>query len=150
MSQTLNYADIAVGDLVKFYDSSAGTWRVTTVTQLHELLESLTETTYFNEFSTQYSIPLAGSNVQVDDTDANTHLIVTPAATLATLTITLPSSTVAQDKQELVVSTTNELTALTIGANGASGVYGAPTTLLAGGYFRMKYDALSQSWFRIG
>ena len=43
------------------------------------------------------------------------------------------------DKQEALVNTTQAVTTLTIGANGAT-VIGAPTTLATNGFFKLTYD----------
>lgn len=80
---------------------------------------------------------------------ASVWLILTPTGTFATGAINLPPSGVAQDKQEVLVSCTQIVTALTVAA-GTLGIVGAPTTLAAGGFFRMRYDGVNQTWYRVG
>jgi hypothetical protein len=53
------------------------------------------------------------------------------------------------DKQEILVNTTQAITALTINANGAT-IVGAPTTLAAGGFFRLRFDGVLDTWYRVG
>ena len=77
---------------------------------------------------------------------ADTWLILTPTGTMATGTITLPAVRNAQ--QWVQVSTTQAVTALTVGGAGAS-VSGAPTTLAAGGFFTMAYDETTNAWYRV-
>lgn len=93
----------------------------------------------------QYAAPLTGTTVVVDA--ANKWLILIPAGTIAALTITLPA--IKNGGQEVLVCTTQTVTALTVGGAGST-VSGAPTTLAAGAFFRMKYDAGSASWYRVG
>lgn len=107
-------------------------------------------------YASQYSAPLTGVTVQVASTASgatgkeNVHLIVTPAGTIAALTIKLPAVAAVVDKQLLLVNCTQIVTALTMDANGASAVVGAPTALTANGFFMLKYDALLSKWYRVG
>lgn len=107
--------------------------------------------TGFVDFATQYAAPSSsGFSVQITDTSANTHLILTPTAGMAAGTIILPNVTSAIDKQEVLVNCTQQVTALTVNGNGAVAVTGEPSSLGADDFFRLKYDALTQTWFRIG
>lgn len=98
-----------------------------------------------NALVSQYGVPLTGTTVTV--ATGNTWLILTPAGTLAALTIALPTN--RTDKQEVLVNSTQILTALTVSGAGTT-VVGAPTTLAANGFFKMRYDAVLNSWFRVG
>lgn len=98
---------------------------------------------------TQYSAPLTGTTVQVTDSANSVWLILTPAGTLAALTIALPAKANCADKQEVLVNTRQTLTSLTVSCSGGT-VVGAPTTLAANGYFRMRYDAVMSTWYRVG
>lgn len=103
-------------------------------------------------YLTQYAAPLTGGNVLVAPatSGSSTYLILTPAGTLASLTITLPAKASCVDGQEVLVSCTQILTALTVSPNGAAAANGAPTTLAANGFFRMRYDGVIGTWYRIG
>jgi hypothetical protein len=94
--------------------------------------------------------PANGFNIVVaDDTYASTDwrwVVLRPSVTLATGTLVLPAPAEAADGQELLFTTKEEITALTVNGNGASEVNGAPTTLAAGANFRLKYESQSQSW----
>jgi hypothetical protein len=78
-------------------------------------------------------------------------LALTPTGTIASLTVVLP---IGSDGQEVLVSTTQALTSLTVtGATvGASPqpVNGAPTTMAANAFFRLRFDGVSSSWYRVG
>lgn len=95
--------------------------------------------------SQQYAAPsTTGFNVVV--LLADTWMILTPTGTLAAGTITLPA--VRDGQQWVQVSTTQAVTALTVGGAGAS-VSGAPTTLAAGGFFTLAYDETTNTWYRV-
>lgn len=102
-------------------------------------------------FVTQRSAPNeTGFSVGITDNGSNIHLILTPVAGYADGEIVLPSNLTAVDKQEVLVNTTNQVTAFTLNANGAAAVFGAPTSLGADDFFRMKYDQGANSWYRVG
>ena len=64
--------------------------------------------------------------------------------------IVLPAKANLRDKQTILVTTTQEITALALDGNGVATFYGEPTTLLAEGYFTLKYDLALDAWFRVG
>lgn len=99
---------------------------------------------------TQYAAPSAtGFAVAIADNSSSAWLILTPTGGFAGGTITLPSKFSAVDGQEVLVNCTQAVTTLTINGNGAT-VTGAPTTLAANGFFRLRYDAVLSTWYRIG
>lgn len=102
-------------------------------------------------FSSQYAAPnLNGFSVSVDEGVGDVHLILTPTAGFAAGTIVLPAVAGVTDKQEILVNCTQQVTALTINGNGAGAVSGAPTSLGADDFFRLKYDAFTSTWYRVG
>ncbi len=100
---------------------------------------------------TQYSAPSAtGFTATITDSSNSAWLILTPLATYANGTIVLPPAASAADKQEVLVNCTQIVTALSVTSSGAT-VTGAPTTLAAANaFFRMRYDAVLTTWFRVG
>jgi hypothetical protein len=145
-------SDPVFSDLALIWDSANSDWRLSTLQDIANLFatdESVDAT--MKEPASQYAAPVAsGSNVLVTDDNKDTHLILTPAATLAELTITLPSSGMARDKQRLLVNCTQQITSLTIATNGATAIYGVPSSLGADDFFTLKYDIVANSWYRIG
>ena len=91
-----------------------------------------------------------GFNVPITDGPDNIWLILTPTAGYAAGTITLPSVTNAVDKQEVLVNCTQLVTSLTVDGNGATSVTGEPTSLGADDFFKLKFDIISKSWYRVG
>lgn len=92
-------------------------------------------------FTAVVSPPVDGSNV---------FMILTATVPLTTGVIQLPAPTTLIDGQELLVSCTPSIAAIFVDVNGALGSVGAPTSLAAGSFFRMRYDLVEQTWFRIG
>ena len=76
--------------------------------------------------------------------------LIQPAGTLATGTVTAPLNTQTADGTELTVTTTQQITTFTFALNGAAASYGAPTTLAANAFFKMRFYQPTNSWYRIG
>lgn len=72
-------------------------------------------------------------------------LVINPAGTLATGTITMPAAPV--DGMTITFSSTQTITALTLSGNTGQTVVGGPTTLLAGQASSFVYRLASTSWF---
>lgn len=86
----------------------------------------------------------SGSTISL--TTATNHLLYDQSATVAALTVTLPSSGLV-DGQIITIATRSAITALTV--NGGT-IYGAPTTLAAGGFASFIYSSGATAWFRKG
>lgn len=144
---------LVAGDNIAIGASSYGDDRRAALSVLLTWLQNnltIVDALAFAEYTTQYAAPSAtGQNIQVTDADDNIHLIITPAAGYAAMTITLPTSTNCIDKQDILINCTQAVTTLTVAGNGAT-VAGAPTTLAANAYFRLKYDLAGTTWYRVG
>jgi hypothetical protein len=98
----------------------------------------------------QYAGPTStGFTVTLTDSSSSLWLVLTPSGTMATGTITLPAVANCVESQEILVSSSQTVTALTIGLNGALAV-GAPTTITAGGFFRLRFEPILKTWYRVG
>ena len=152
MSKNITRTDsVAIGDLFVIWKTTDGDYRGVPSTNVLEFLQENLTIPESTALTTQYAAPSAtGFTVAITDGSASIHLILTPSAGYAAGTITLPSVGNAVDKQEVLVNTTQQVTALTINGNGAVAVTGAPTSLGAEDFFRLKYDLASQTWYRIG
>lgn len=147
---SLSQTDIAVADSIPFGSSANGADRRTSVTQLVALIQALL--TADNDPSTQYASPNAtGFNVQIAPPadGGSVWLLLTPLAGYAAGTITLPAQALCVDGQELIVNSTQAVTTLTVAGNGSS-VNGAPATLAANAFFRLRFDGVSKNWYRVG
>jgi len=138
-------------DLALIWDAANSDWRLTTITAIVALSTTDTTEGFLKEPLTQYAAPAATAfTILVNDDDEDVHLILTPAAAYATGAITLPATGTVRDKQRITVNCTKQVTAFSINANGATGVYGTPSSLAADDFFVMKYDVTLNSWYRVG
>ena len=154
-SQRLSGTDeINAGDILSIYKQNAGDWRGTAISLLQAYLQAnLTFPTMTGmvDFTKQYSVPSAtGFTSVITNGGGNYWLVLTPTAIFADGAITLPAVANLVDNQEVMVTSSRVVTALTIGINGASAIQGGPTTLAAGGFFKLKYDTSGLTWYRVG
>ena len=112
--------------------------------------------TYFQQqfasptLATNVYTPTTGFNIAVPTPVAQQQwMLLQPAGTLASGTVTLPLNTATPDGTEVLITTSQQITAFTLGANGAANLYGDPTTLAAEDFFRMRYVQSLNSWYRI-
>lgn len=145
----LSAADtLTTSDQVPIYSSVNGDARKASLSLLASFI--LAQSSVADDKVTQYNSPAStGFNVQVNNASASIWLILTPLAGYAAGTITLPSVALCADKQEILVNCTQAVTTLTVAGNGAT-VLGAPTTLAANAFFRLRFDAVLDVWYRVG
>lgn len=144
--QRLNQGTASLADSVPIYDPINGRDRRISLNDVLDLFQ--TQLTTNGGFLTQYSSPASsGFTVTVAPfvEGGSVWLKLTPSGAFAAGTITLPATPV--DGQEVVVSCRTAVTVLTV--NGGT-VYGAPTTLAANAFFRLRYDGVESTWNRVG
>jgi hypothetical protein len=95
----------------------------------------------------QYLAPTTAFNLTIKNNTS--AMILEPSGTIATCNIDLPNIPV--DNQVLSISTTQQLTAITIGTALPSGVNVSlvPTTMAANSQFSIIYRATNNKWYRI-
>lgn len=144
-------SSLTAADYLALFSSSVGSdAKATLSTLLTWLQSSLTSagaltTQYYSPNASGFAVamapPVAGGSV---------FLLLTPLAAYAAGTVVLPAPSSCADGQELLVHTTQAVTALTVNGNGATAVNGAPTTLAQFAFFRLRFDKPNQSWYRVG
>jgi hypothetical protein len=147
---TLSQTDITAADSIPFASTNNGSDRRTSVTQLIELVQQSLDNV--GGLTTQYAAPAAtGFTVTIAPltNGASVWLLLTPVAGYAAGTITLPAQALCIDGQELLVNTTQAVTTLTVSGNGST-VNGAPATLAANAFFRLRFDGVFKAWYRVG
>ena len=152
-SQRLSSVDeISAGDSLSIYKQGAGDWRGTAISLLQSYLQAnLTFPSGKLEFTKQYFSPSAtGFTAVITNGGANYWLILAPTGAFAAGSITLPAPVNLSDNQEVMVTSSRQVSTLTINLNGASVVQNAPASLPAGGFFKLKYDASGLTWYRVG
>jgi hypothetical protein len=140
---------VVSSDQVPIYSSGQGDARKASMSVIKTFV--LAGSTSSDDKVTQYSSPTAtGFSVTIlDSSGTSVWLILTPLAGYAAGTLVLPAVANCVDRQEILVNTTQAVTTLTINANGAT-VIGAPTTLAANAFFRLRFDDVLNVWYRVG
>lgn len=100
-------------------------------------------------FVTTISTPGDGFTITCTQDSTNQWALLRPTGALATGTLVLPAPSVAIDGQEILVTTTLQIAAFTVDKNGATALYGAPANLAAEDKFKLRYNALTTSWYCI-
>ena len=140
-------AQVSPGDQVPVYSPNNGDARRLPVTSL---LAYFQQTFASPTLATNVYTPGTGFNVAVPTpVAAQQWMLIQPAGTLALGTITLPLNTQTPDGTEVLVTTTQQITGFTLALNGATAAYGAPSTLAAEDFFRMRFVQATNSWYRI-
>lgn len=140
-------AQVSPGDQVPVYSPNNGDARRLPVSSL---LAYFQQTFASPTLATNVYTPGTGFNVAVPTPVADQQwMLIQPAGTLALGTITLPLNTQTPDGTEVLVTTTQQITGFTLALNGATAAYGAPSTLAAEDFFRMRFVQATNSWYRI-
>lgn len=140
-------AQVSPGDQVPVYSPNNGDARRLPVSSL---LQYFQQTFASPTLATNVYTPGTGFNVAVPTpVAAQQWMLIQPAGTLALGTITLPLNTQTPDGTEVLVTTTQQITGFTMALNGATAAYGAPSTLAAEDFFRMRFVQATNSWYRI-
>lgn len=92
----------------------------------------------------QYTQPTVGQTVTVNNT-GTINLLIDPAGTLATLTVTMPAT--PTDGDTVSIGTSQIITALTM--NGGT-LVGPLTTMALGGFATYIFGGTAAKWFRVG
>lgn len=90
-----------------------------------------------------YQVPTTGFSYTFGS--GTTVLVMNPAGTLATGTITMPAT--PADGMTISISSTQAITALTVNGNSGQSIVGAPTTLTAGAAATFVYNLSNTTWY---
>lgn len=135
------------GDLFAVYISNQGDARKVSATTLLEFIkQNIGQAGYVTQ---SVVVSSSGFNTQVTDNGGNVWLILNLTATFSSGTITLPAFANVVDGQEVRVYCTRQVNTFTVDGNGAVAVNGAPSSLSADAFFTLKFNAVSNSWYRI-
>lgn len=148
INQLSGISQVSGGDQIPVYIPNNGDARKMSISQLLQYFQT---TFAAPTVATNLYTPGTGFNITVPTpTTEQQWMILQPAGTLAAGTITLPLNTGVPDGTQLLVTTTQIITSFTLALNGAANAYGAPTTLAANGFFTMRFNQATNSWYRIG
>jgi hypothetical protein len=147
INQLAGLSQVSGGDLLPIYVPNNGDARKVSITQLLTYFQS---TFAAPTVATNLYVPGAGFNITVPTPVSEQQwMLLQPAGVLATGTITLPLNTGVADGTQVLVTTTQVITAFTLALNGAAASFGAPTTLAAGAFFTMRFYQATNSWYRV-
>ena len=138
---------ISSGDQLPVYSPNNGDARRTSIGSLLTFFQQsfASPTLAVNLF-----VPGNGFNITVPTPVSEQQwMLLQPAGTLASGTITLPLNTGVPDGTTVLITSTQEITSLTIALNGATAIYGAVTTLGAGCAAVYRFYQPTNSWYNI-
>lgn len=147
INQLSSISQVSGGDLLPVYVSNNGDARKVSITQLLQYFQQVfaSPTLAVNLF-----VPGTGFNITVPTPVSEQQwMLLQPAGTLASGTITLPLNTGVPDGTTVLITTTQQITSLTLALNGASAIYGAVTSLAAGTATTLRFYQSTNSWYQI-
>jgi hypothetical protein len=140
-------SQVSSGDQLAVYTPNNGDARRTSINSLLSFFQQnfASPTLAVNLF-----VPGSGFNITVPTPVSNDQwMLLQPAGVLATGTITLPLNTSVPDGTTVLITSTQEITSLTIALNGASAIYGGITSLPAGAGTALRFYQPTNSWYQI-
>jgi hypothetical protein len=138
---------ISSGDQLPVYSPNNGDARRTSI---GSLLTFFQQSFASPTLSVNLYVPGSGFNITVPTPVSNDQwMLLQPAGTLATGTITLPLNTGVPDGTSVLITTTQEITSLTIALNGASAIYGTVSFLGVGTATALRFYQPTNSWYQI-
>ncbi|WP_180008217.1 hypothetical protein [Acinetobacter sp. YH12238] len=151
MNKRLNITDkIGDSDSVVIWSANNQDYRGAPIELLVEKIKAdLPQHADYPRLHIQHFNPTTNFTLDIENSEVGTYLILNPTSGLSTGSIKLPERYSVRDAQELAVTCSQQITNFTIDGNGAL-VVGAPNALAANGFFKLKYDKLSNTWYRVG
>ncbi len=150
MSNRLNETDaLSVGDQFVLYKGNCTDFRsVSQDVVLEWILENIPVVKPIAAIIQPFN-PNSDFNIQIENNAVGTYLVMNPTVSITNGVITLPLIANVSDGQEVLVTSSHEVENLTIAGNGAA-LIGNPNTIAADGFFKLKFDQLSMTWYRVG
>jgi hypothetical protein len=138
---------ISSGDQLPVYSPNNGDARRTSI---GSLLTFFQQSFASPTISVNLYVPSAGFNITVPTPVSEAQwMLIQPAGTLASGTVTLPLNTSVPDGTTVLITSTQEITTFAIALNGATAIYGAVTTLAAGSATEIRYYQPTNSWYAL-
>jgi len=138
---------ISSGDQLPVYSPNNGDARRTSI---GSLLTFFQQSFASPTVSTNLFVPGTGFNITVPTPVSQAQwILLQPVSPLAAGTITLPLNTGVPDGTEVLITSTQTITAFTIALNNASAIFGGVTTLQAGTAVRFRFYQATNSWYNI-
>ena len=147
INQLSSISQVSGANQIPVYDQNNGDARKMSVSALLQYFQtSFASPTV----STNLYTPGTGFNITVPTPVSEQQwMIIQPAGTLATGTVTLPLNTGVPDGTQVLITTTQEITAFTLALNGAAAGFAFPPSLAPGAGFTVRYYQATNSWYNI-
>ena len=146
INQLATISTISGADQLPVYSTNNGDARKSSINTLM---------TYFqqNFADPNYTVVInaptnSGFNIALADSAQSIWLIINPTGTFAAGSVTLPQASSSYDGQEIIMISTQTISALTINGNGST-LVGVPLSLGAGSSFTIRYNKLQSTWYTI-
>jgi hypothetical protein len=138
---------VSSGDQLPVYSPNNGDARRLSI---GALLQYFQQTFAAPTVATTLITPSTGFNYAVSSSVSESQwILIQPAGSLATGTVTLPLNTSTPDGTEILITSTQQISSFTIAINGASQIYGTVTSIAAGGFVKFRFYQASNSWYRV-
>lgn len=150
MNKRLNNTDrIGPCDSVVVWSANNQDFRSFPFEGLVEKIQESIEKVDYPPIHIQHFNPNADFTLNIENHESGTYLILNPSVSIATGSIKLPERYDVIDGQVLLVACAQQVNNFSVDGNNAL-VIGAPNALAANGFFKLKYDKLSNTWYRVG
>ena len=150
MNKRLNITDrIGPNDSIVLWSANNQDFRGVPVDLMIEKIQESIKKVDYPPIHIQHFNPNANFTLNIENHEVGTYLILNPSVSITTGSIKLPERYDVTDGQVVLVASSKVVTGFSIDGNNAL-VIGAPTTLAAGGFFKLKYDKISNTWYRVG
>jgi hypothetical protein len=147
INQLSSISQVSGANQIPVYDQNNGDARKMSVSALLQYFQA---TFAAPTVATNLYVPGTGFNVTVPTPVSEQQwMILQPAGTLATGTITLPLNTGVPDGTQVLITSTQTITAFTLALNGASAIFGNISTLTAGAAVCYRFYQATNSWYNI-
>lgn len=150
MNKRLNITDkIGDSDSVVIWSVNNQDYRGAPVELLIEKIQESIKKVDYPPINIQHFNPNTDFTLNIETHEVGTYLILNPSVSITTGSIKLPERYSVADGQVLLVACAQQVNNFSVDGNNAL-VIGAPNALAANGFFKLKYDKLSNTWYRVG
>ena len=146
INQLPTITTLSGGDQLPVYATSNGDARKASITTLVDYFQ---KTFADPNYTVVINAPTnSGFNIALAASSQSIWLIMNPTGTFAAGSVTLPPVADCYDGQEIIMISTQTISALTINGNGGT-LVGVPASLGAGSSFTIRFNELQSTWYTI-
>ncbi|MCH7391819.1 transcriptional regulator [Acinetobacter dispersus] len=151
MSKRLNQTDsLDGGDQFVIYKGNCTDFRALPQDVFLEWIkENFPDTPSSSNPVVQHFNPNGNFSLTVENHSEGTYLLLNPVTSITNGSLVLPLDSDVLDQQPILFSCSQQITNLSINGSGAI-VVGAPNAIAANAFFKLQYDKLSGTWYRVG